>query len=64
MLDYRGGMDLAISTQDFVQLLRRSLSSQDKRWLLPTLFEITPGLKESSIALKPEHLKKAEELGF
>lgn len=64
MLDYRGGLDLSISTQDFVQLLRRSLSSQDKRWLLPTLFELTPRLKGSKIALKPEHIKKAEELGF
>ncbi len=64
MLDYRGGLNLAISTQDFVELLKRALSSQDKRWLLPTLFETTPGLKGSSIALKPEHVKKAEELGF
>jgi hypothetical protein len=64
MLDYRGGLDLAISTQDFVQLLRRSLASQDKRWLLPTMFEITAGLKGINIALKPEHIKKVEELGF
>lgn len=64
MLDYRGGLDLAVSTQDFVQLLKRSLSSKDKRWLLPTMFEITPGLKGINIALKPEHIKKVEELGF
>jgi hypothetical protein len=64
MLEYRGGLDLAISTQDFVQLLKRALSSQDKRWLLPTMFEITPGLKEINIALKPEHIKKVQELGF
>jgi hypothetical protein len=64
MLDYRGGLDLAISTQDFVQLLKRALSSQDKRWLLPTMFEITPGLKGINIALKPEHIKKVQELGF
>lgn len=64
MLDYRGGLDLAISTQDFVQLLKRALASQDKRWLLPTMFEITPGLKGINIALKPEHIKQVEELGF
>ncbi len=64
MLDYRGGLDLAISTQDFVQLLKRALASKDKRWLLPTMFEITPGLKGINIALKPEHIKKVEELGF
>ncbi len=64
MLDYRGEMDLAISTQDFVQLLKRALSSKDKRWLLPTMFEVTPGLKGINIALKPEHIKQAEESGF
>lgn len=64
MLDYRGGLELAISTQDFVQLLKRSLASRDKRWLLPTMFEITPGLKNSNIALNPEHMKQTGELGF
>ena len=64
MLAYSGELSLSISTGDFVDLLKRALDSQDKRWFLPTLFEITPGLKGSSIALKPEHIKKAEELGF
>ncbi|MEA4924445.1 MAG: zinc ribbon domain-containing protein [Syntrophomonadaceae bacterium] len=64
MLDYRGLVDLSITTADFVQLLKKSLASADKRWLLPTLFEITPGLRRSNIALKPGHLKKLEELGF
>jgi len=65
MLDYRGAaLDVSISSADFVQLLKRSLASGDKRWLLPALFEITPGLKNIPVALKPEHLKKIEELGF
>ena len=64
MLEYKGNLGLDISTADFVDLLKRALASKDKRWLLPTLFEITPGLKGSTIALKPEHLEKAEELGF
>jgi len=64
MLDYTGNLSLTLTTQDFVQLLKRSLASRDKRWLLPTMFEITPGLKNSNIALKPEHLKLAEELDF
>ncbi|NPV91275.1 MAG: zinc ribbon domain-containing protein [Firmicutes bacterium] len=65
MLDYRAaGVDLSISTADFVQLLKRSLASGDKRWLLPTLYELTPGLKQVPVALKPEHLKKIKELGF
>ncbi|KUG03347.1 hypothetical protein ASZ90_019233 [hydrocarbon metagenome] len=64
MLDYRSGVSLSLTTQDFVQILKRSLASKDIRWLLPTMFEITPGLKSSSIALKPEHLKQLEELGF
>lgn len=64
MLEYRAGVDLALTTHDFIQLLKRSLASGDKRWLLPTLFEITPGLKNSNIALKPEHLEQIGELGF
>lgn len=64
MLDYRSGVELALNTQDFVQLLKRALASKDKRWLLPTMFEITPGLKGINIAIKPEHLKQVEELGF
>jgi len=64
MLDYRGLVDLSLTTADFVKLLKKSLASADKRWLLPTLFEVTPGLRSSNIALKPEHLKKIEESGF
>ncbi len=64
MLDYRGEVGLSLSREDFVQLLKRSLASGDKRWLLPTLFELTPDLKNSGMALKPEHLKKIEELEF
>lgn len=64
MLDYRAGVNLSLTTQDFVSLLKRSLASKDKRWLLPTMFEITPGLKNSSIALKPEHIQQVKELGF
>jgi len=64
MLDYRGGLGLSLPAQEFVQLLKRSLASKDKRWLLPTLFEITPGLKGTQIALKPEHIEQAAKLGF
>lgn len=64
MLEYRAGVDLALAAQDFVKLLKRSLASGDKRWLLPTMFEVTPGLKNSHIALKPEHLEQIGELGF
>lgn len=64
MLDYRGVIDVAFNSADFVQLLKRALASGDKRWLLPALFEITPGLKSMPVALKPEHLRKIEELGF
>ncbi len=64
MLDYRGGVDLSLTTGDYVELLKRSLASGDKRWLLPTVFELTPGLKNSKIALKPEHIKEIEDIGF
>lgn len=64
MLDYRSGVNLALTTQNFVSLLKRSLGSKDKRWLLPTMFEMTPSLKNSKIALKPEHIQQIADLGF
>ncbi len=64
MLDYRGLVDVSVSSANFVQLLKKSLASGDKRWLLPTMFELTPGLRSSNIALKPEHLKQLEAAGF
>lgn len=64
MLEYSGDLNLSITTQDFVDLLKRALASQDRRWLLPTLFELTPGLKNSSLALKPEHIKQLEQFDF
>lgn len=64
MLEYRGLVDLSVTTANFVELLKKSLASADKRWLLPTMFELTPGMRGSSIALKPDHLKKLEEAGF
>lgn len=64
MLDFRSQVDISIHTHDFVQLMKNSLSSDDTRWLIPSMFELTPGLKNSSIVLQPEHLKKIEELGF
>lgn len=64
MLDYSGGLNMSLKIQDFVQFLERSLASRDKRWLLPTLFEITPGLKTGSISVQPEHIKQLEDLGF
>lgn len=64
MLEYRRGVDLSLTSADFVQLLKRSLASGDQRWLLPTLFEITPGLKNASITLHPDHLQQIETLGF
>lgn len=64
MLEYRGLVDLSVTTANYVELLKKSLASGDKRWLLPTMFELTPGLRGSKIALKPEHLKKLEEAGF
>lgn len=64
MLDYRGLVDLSVTTADFVQLLKKSLASKDKRWLLPAMFDLTPGLRGSNIALKPEHFAQLEKAGF
>ncbi len=64
MLEYRDLAGISISTPDFMGILKRSLAGADQRWLLPALFELTPGLKNSRVKLQPEHLKKLEELGF
>lgn len=64
MLDYSGNLGLTISMGDFIDLIKRSAASGDKRWLLPNLFELTPGIKSSNISLKPEHLDIIADLGF
>lgn len=64
MLDFQNGVDISLHTHDFVQLLKTSLASADTRWLLPSLFELTPGLKNLCLALKPEHLRSIAELKF
>ncbi len=64
MLDYRSGVELSLSSQDFVQILKKALASRDKRWLLPTLFELTPGLKNIRLSLQPAHIQQLQELGF
>lgn len=64
MLDYSGNLGLTITTADFIDLIKRSAASGDKRWLLPNLFELTPGIKSGNISLKPEHIDMIAELGF
>lgn len=64
MLDFRSQLNVSIHTHDFIQLLKNALASTDTRWLLPSLFELTPGLKHMSIALKPEHLSIIENIKF
>ncbi len=64
MLDYSANLGLTISMADFIDLIKRSSASGDKRWLLPNLFELTPGIKTSNISLKPEHIDMIAELGF
>lgn len=64
MLEYSGELGLTLTTGDFIELLKKALASGDKRWLLPTVFELTPNLKSSNIALKPENIEQIEKLGF
>lgn len=64
MLNYSGNLGLTISRADFIDLIKRSAASGDKRWLLPNLFELIPGIKSGNISLKPEHIDMIAELGF
>ncbi len=64
MLDYSGNLGLTISMADFIDLIKRSSASGDKRWLLPNLFELTSGIKTSNISLKPKHIDMIAQLGF
>lgn len=64
MLDYKGMMDLSFSTEVFMDLLKRSVASRDKRWFLASLFELTPGMRGNRLALKMEHLRALETMGF
>lgn len=64
MLDYSNSVSLAISTADYIDLLKRSVASNDTRWFLPTLFELVPSLKSVNLSLRPEHLEQIGQLGF
>lgn len=64
MLDYRTGLDLSINTTDYVQLLKKALGSADLRWIIASLFELTPGLKQANISLKPEHISRVCQQGL
>ena len=64
MLNYETKVNTEITTQKFAKLLKESIIKGDNRWLLPSLFNLTPGLKNKAISLQPHHMKKIEELGF
>lgn len=50
--------------KEFIDFLKESTAKADNRWLLPNLFNLTPGLKNAKIALTPEHLKRIAKLSF
>lgn len=64
MLGYKTEISTTISVQDFVKYLKAAIDSKDNRWLLSSLFNLTPDLKNKIIALNPKHLSRIEEIGF
>jgi hypothetical protein len=64
MLRYEAGGPISISPRDFIQGLKEAIVKGDNRWLLPSLINLTPGLKTHKLVLAPQHLKILEELGF
>ena len=64
MLRYEAGRPISISPRDFILGLKEAIVKGDNRWLLPSLINLTPGLKTHKLVLEPQHLKILEELGF
>jgi len=57
MLDYRTTSEPAVPVEDFITSMRRSIASNDLRWLMPTFMHLVPGLDLGNIDIRDEHLQ-------
>jgi len=54
----------AIYEDEFITVFEQELKSNDIRWLLPSLIRLVPGLAETVLDVKGDHLLLAESMGF
>ncbi len=64
MMKYDLEQGMSVRRPDFLGTLTRALNSGDIRWLLPSLFRLTPGLTAVQLKLLPDHLEAVEQMGF
>ncbi len=64
MLGYNPKLNISIKKTEFINTLAASLASGDVRWLLPSMFRLTPDLPGANLQLLPEHLQALEQMGF
>ncbi len=64
MLNYKLEQGMSVRRPDFLGTLTKALASGDIRWLLPSIFRLTPGLTSVQLKLLPEHLEEVEKMGI
>ncbi len=64
MLNYELEQGMSVKRSDFLSTLTKALASGDIRWLLPSIFRLTPGLTSVQLKLLPEHLEEVEKMGI
>lgn len=64
MLRHEDSGQVAITPRDFIVCLKEAILQGDNRWLLPSLINLTPGLRTHKLVLAPEHLDILEDWGF
>ncbi len=64
MLDYVSIESPFIPAFDYAATLKASVEKRDLRWLLPTFFELMPGLSEKKFDINREHLNAAIIIGL
>jgi hypothetical protein len=64
MLNYAKETASAVTAGNYIAALKEALTSGDIRWLLPSLFAMTPGLGGITLDIKAEHLAQAIESGL
>jgi hypothetical protein len=64
MLSHSTELVEAIYEDEFITVLEQALKSTDIRWLLPSLIRLVPGIAETALELKGEHLESAQSMKF
>lgn len=64
LLEYSQSPVEAIYEDEFIAILEKELKTPDVRWLLPSLFNLVPGLENAKLNFDARHVEIAEAMDF